>query len=352
MGLYQWWMHRRERILTAKDTNRRVFPFEWGLEWLAPENHSADPLAELHQIADAVLQDSQSFFAPPPLGPVQREGDRLSFATPAPGSVPENNMVDCRIFEAQGSSCAVVVAPQWNADAHSHVTLCRLLQRLGITAVRHCLPYHEKRAPDGMVRADLLVSPNIGRTLQGIRQAVLELRQIVEHLYREGYRHVGVVGTSVGSCIAYLAFTHDPRIQVGVFNHVSALFADVVWKGLATRHVRRGLEGRISFADLRRCWAPISPLHHVFRLKNDPRPHLLITAKYDLTFLPHLTEQVFQEYRRHGLNPDVARLPCGHYTTAHFPFNYLDGWHICRYLRLHLGRPSGVASHLIPPKSF
>jgi hypothetical protein len=25
-------------------------------------------------------------------------------------------------------------------------------------------------------------------------------------------------------------------------------------------------------------------------------------------------------------------LPCGHYTSATFPFNYLDGWHMCRYL--------------------
>lgn len=336
MGLYQWWMHRRERILTTKDTNRRVFPFEWGLEWLGSENHSPDPLSELHRIADAALKDSHPFFSPAPLGPVKRKGDQLSFPAPIPGPVRENNTVHCRIFESPGSNRAVVVAPQWNADANSHVALCRLLQRLGITAVRHCLPYHEARAPAGMVRADHLVSPNIGRTLQGIRQAVLEQRQIVEHLRREGYEHLGVVGTSVGSCIAYLAFTHDPHIRVGVFNHVSALFADVVWKGLATRYVRWGLEGRIGLEDLRRCWAPISPVHHVSRLKDDARPHLLITAKYDLTFLPQLTELVFQEYRRHGLSPDVARLPCGHYTTAHFPFNWLDGWHICRFLRRHL----------------
>ena len=338
MGLYKWWMQRRERILTSKDTNRRVFPFEWGLEWLEAENHSPNPLGQLHRIADRILEDSAPFFTPPALGSLHREADRLSFPTPSPGPVQENNTVDCRIFEAAGSKRAVVVAPQWNADAHSHVTLCRLLQRLGITAVRHCLPYHEKRTPAGMVRADHLVSPNIGRTLQGIRQAVLEQRQIVEYLYREGYRHIGVVGTSLGSCIAYLAFTHDPRIQVGVFNHVSGLFADVVWKGLATRYVRWGLEGKISFQDLRRCWAPISPFHHVARLKGNPRPHLLITAKYDLTFLPHLTERVFQEYRRHGLSPQVARLPCGHYTTGRFPFNWLDGWHICRYLRSHLGK--------------
>lgn len=338
MGIYQRWMHRRERILTTKDANRRVFPFEWGLEWLGSENHCPDPLQCLHRIADRMLEESEAAFAPPALGAVQIAGDRISFPTPLPGPVQQNNTVHCRLFEAKDSKRAVVVAPQWNADARSHVALCRLLQRLGITAVRHCLPYHEGRAPSGMVRADYLVSPNIGRTLQGIRQAVLEQRQIVEFLIERGYRHVALMGTSVGSCITYLAFTHDERVEAAVFNHVSALFADVVWEGLATRYVRWGLEGKISFEDLQRCWAPISPLHHVARLKGDPRPHLLISAKYDLTFLPRLTEKVFSEYRRHGISFDAAKLPCGHYTTARFPFVWLDGWHICRYLHRHLGR--------------
>ena len=42
---------------------------------------------------------------------------------------------------------------------------------------------------------------------------------------------MGMVGTSLGSCYAFLASVHDPRIEVNVFNHCSTYFADVVWEG-------------------------------------------------------------------------------------------------------------------------
>ncbi len=331
-------MNRREAELTTQDANRRIFPFEWGLEWLRTEGlgDRRPPLGRLLDVTGAWLEESRDFFRPQGNGDWSQDRQELTFPTPTPGPLDFNNTARCRIFEATGSHRAVVVVPQWNADEESHVGLCRILQRLGITAIRQCMPFHEKRRPPGMERADYMVSPNIGRTLHSIRQAVLELRVIVGWLRRQGYRRVGVMGTSLGSCVAYLAFAHDPDIRAGVFNHVSSFVADVVWKGSATRYVRWGLEGRIRLDDLRRCWAPVSPFCHIGKLRRDSRPHLLITAKYDQTFLPDLTRQVLEEYERQGLRPNVVQLPCGHYTTARFPFSYMDGWHICKFLRRNL----------------
>jgi len=105
---------------------------------------------------------------------------------------------------------------------------------------------------------------------------------------------------------------------------------------LSTRYVRWGLEKHIGLGDLRHCWAAISPASFIHRLNGVQRRHLLITAKYDLTFRPELSELVFREYEKCGIEYERVQLPCGHYTTAHFPFNCMDGWHICRYLRKHL----------------
>jgi hypothetical protein len=183
-----------------------------------------------------------------------------------------------------------------------------------------------------MKRADYMVSPNIGRTVHATRQAVLEVRQLVTWLKEQGYERIAVVGTSIGSCVTYLAFVHDPSICTAVFNHVSSFFADVVWTGLSTRYIRWGLEGHISLKDLRQCWAPISPWFFIDRLKTCSRPHLLITAKYDLTFRPELTEKVLHQYQSQNIPHQRIALPCGHYTIATFPFSYMDGWHMCRYL--------------------
>src|SRR5205085_428011 len=74
------------------------------------------------------------------------------------------------------------------------------------------------------------------------------------------YSELGILGTSLGSCYAFLASAHDPRIKVSAFNHASTYFADVVWTGQATRHVRRGLEEDIDLERLRQLWLAISPI--------------------------------------------------------------------------------------------
>lgn len=361
MNLYRRWIENRERLLTLRDRDRKIFPFDWGLEWLANPWPGGDPfetdglperadagngaggsgdLEYLKDYAEKAIRGSESFFSPPHLEDWSLQGDTLTFPTPAPSLCPENNTAYCRLFRSEKSRNAVIVLPQWNAAPDSHLGLCRILRKLGITAARLCMPYHEKRRPVELRRADYAVSPNIGRTLHATRQAVLEVRQLAKWLSGQGYERIGVVGTSMGSCITYLAFVHEPSIFTGVFNHVSSFFADVVWTGLSTRYVRWGLEGHISLEDLRRCWAPISPWFFIERLKAHPRPHLLITARYDLTFRPELAQKVFRKYETHGIPYESVVLPCGHYTTATFPFKYLDGWHICRYLQRQLSRYS------------
>ena len=340
MNVYKHLLERRERSLTLRDTNRRIFPFSWGLRWISSNGEGppqpGDPLGCIKECARKALSDSDSFFEAPPIRQWSLEGDLLTFATPTPSYYPENNKVYGRLFEARGSKKAVIVVPQWNADRNSHVRLCQFLSWAGITAVRLSLPYHEQRRPAEMIRADHMVGPNIGRTLHATRQAVLEVRQLAAWLRQQGYERVAVMGTSIGSCVAYLAFVHDSSLCVGVFNHVSSFFADVVWTGLSTRYVRWGLEGYIGLEDLRECWAPISPWFFIQRLKDRSRPHLLITARYDLTFRPELSEKVFRQYDACRIPYQAAVLPCGHYTTATFPFQYLDGWHICRFLMRQL----------------
>ncbi len=58
----------------------------------------------------------------------------------------------------------------------------------------------------------------------------------------QGFERIGILGTSLGSCLSMLTAAHEPRIRAQALNHVSPWFADVVWRGLSTRHVRAGLE--------------------------------------------------------------------------------------------------------------
>ena len=98
----------------------------------------------------------------------------------------------------------MVVLPQWNAGPEDHVALARLLARFGISALRLSLPYHDARMPPELHRADYIVSANVGRTVQVCRQAVLDARRAVDWLESRGYERIGILGTSLGSCLALL----------------------------------------------------------------------------------------------------------------------------------------------------
>jgi hypothetical protein len=328
-------MHSWERKLSLHDKNRTTLPFEWGFEFIEKQPTDELKTAFFEFNHDAVW-NSDRFFAHE-----QREyreyDSKLEFESSIESPYRGNNTVRCKIFRATTETGrAVIVLPQWNANLKSHVGLCKLLSRLGITAVRLTLPYHQERNPNGP-RADYMVSPNLGRTVQAIRQAVLDARNAADWLQLQGFSRIGIMGTSVGSCISFLTFVHDPRFKTGVFHHVSSYFGDVVWQGISTQHVRKGIEPFLNKAELHDAWAVISPNSYVSKLRQqEARKYLLISARYDLTFPPDLSHLLFQEHDRHGVPYDVSFLPCGHYTSALTPFKHRVGYLIARYFLRNL----------------
>jgi hypothetical protein len=342
--LYGRLIHARERYYSQRDTNRIVRPFEWGASFITDHANGHDPRALFRQHAQSVLQRSDEFYALAPVTDYQLSGEYLTWTSATTTPSLENNTAYARFFPAKIKNNAnerrpaVLILPQWNAQPESHVDLCRVLNRLGISALRLTLPYHEARRPAELERADYLISSNVGRTIQSVRQAVLDARAAISWLIEHGgYNSIGIMGTSIGSCTAFLAFAHDERIDTGVFNHVSGYFADVVWRGISTVHVRAGFGDEVTLEELREYWLPISPVPFIKRLlKIRERPIRFIVARYDLTFPVDLSRDVIAEARGLGIPLDVAWLPCGHYTSGESPWVYLDGWKIASFFRKHL----------------
>jgi dienelactone hydrolase len=363
---YAQWMYDWEHRLTSVDDNRVVRPLEWGVEWArewpcrngfragyVPE----DSETFLRDYNRRIIANSDEFYAytrPTDFRLERREvqvfstravpdralerkvrgtyADFLRFTSPVRSPFPENNQVNARWFPARGKR-AVVLLPHWNSDAIAYVSLCRVLNLLGISVLRLSMPYHDIRMPAEIKRADYAVSANIGRTLDACRQGVIDVRCCLDWLESRGYNRLGIVGTSLGSCYAFLAAAHDPRIRIAAFNHASTYFADVAWHGQSTRHIREGLEARIDLERLRELWGAISPMSYFRQFARWPKKSLVIYAKYDLTFLPEFSRDVVREFEQLGLDHKVAVLPCGHYTTGESPYKYLDGWQIASFLR-------------------
>jgi len=335
-------MRAREIAHTKKDDNRIVRPFAWGLEFISDHVNGDDPRVLLNEHTRRAMADSENFYSLPQINDYELTGDRLTWTSAVRTPSAENNIVRARLFRPKKERknrprAAVVVLPQWNAQPDSHVEACRIFNGLGMAALRLTLPYHQERRPPEIERAEYLVSSNIGRTIQSMRQAVLDTRGAVRWLKQQGYERIGILGTSIGSCTAFLAFAHDEDINVGTFNHVSGYFADVVWEGISTRHVREGIEPHLTIEELREFWNPISPVPFIPRLlRMQRRPMRFIAARYDLTFPVDMSKRVIEEVKSLGIDLDVVWLPCGHYTTGEMPWKAIDAWKIATFMRKHL----------------
>ena len=382
--MYDW-----EYRLTTRDENRVVRPLEWGFEWIEPflEAHGfgaavPDPEsvrdeaaaeAAMVRINQLLIRNSDVFFSYerptdfrleeryPMLFPTNVRPETLAqeaeirelaaagkiekaqflrFTSPERTPYPENDLVNARWYPAPAHKDpkrpkqAIVVLPQWNADAFGHNALCTMANWFGVSALRLSKPYHDVRRPSELERSDYAVSANIGRTISACRQAVVDIRCCIDWLEEQGYEHFGVLGTSLGSCYAFLASAHDKRIRVNAFNHASTAFGDVVWAGQSTRHVKQALaDAGLTQDRIRTLWSAVSPVSFYDKIMRpevagaDKRV-LLVYANYDLTFPKEYSLEVVKAFNRIGLNFELRVLPCGHYTTGETPFKFIDGWYL------------------------
>lgn len=344
-----FWLEQRIRRYEHRrwttDNNRRVRPFDWGLEHIGGSTNAADPRAFLSEWVSHTLPRSEEWFHTTPaadyvLHPAEdgaHGGRVLTFSSALASPWAENNRVHARLFAASNSGPAVVVLPQWNAKWDVQVKICRWLNRWGITALRLSMPYHDRRMIPGRERADDLVGPNIGLTLQANRQAVLDVRRCLQWLALRGYGKLGLVGTSIGSAVGFITMAHEPLVRAGVFLHVSTYFADVVRTGMNTAHVWESLRANVGAEELRRFWSPISPFPYVPRMRGRTQKMLMVSARYDPTFLPQFSGEIIRAVRNTGMESEVLMLPCGHYSLELAPFSYAAALRMGSFLFRTLG---------------
>src|SRR5579863_2038338 len=298
MSLLERKIRRYEHMRWAQEPNRRTLPFAWGLEHIGGSANESDPRGFLEQFVEHTLAHSDEWYANGPATDYSLDNGVLTFTSAIESPWPENNLVHAQFFQARHTGPAVVVLAQWNSRWEEQTDVCRWLNKLGITAVKMSLPYHDRRAVPGHPRADHLVGPNVGLTLQANRQAVLDARRTLRWLEQQGYDRLALLGTSIGSSIAFVTMCHEPAIRAGAFLHVSTYFGDVVAAGLTTSNVWQTLHHEISLDEVRRYFSPISPYPYISRLHATRKKVLAISGCYDPTFPNELTNEFLTAIRR------------------------------------------------------
>ena len=331
--MYHSWLDRwDERRARRGEETKKATDFILDAERAFPSAKTVKTIDEFCVLAEQAAANSTFFDEPS--GDDQgfeRQGEWLKFPSDVCTDVEENNVVCAEVTDSGSLDRALVIFHHWNAISRNR-RIASFFSKRGITVVEMALPYHFERSRPGSLHADYMLSANLGRTIQSVRQAVLDGRKLIRWLKREGYRDISVLGMSLGSWVAGLVAAHDAAVSKASLFLTGGSLADMVWTGRATRAIRDSLEPEIKLIDLRRAWSPLDLENSACRLARQDLDLQVVLAKRDKVVLPKLSERLLQKLTDAGARASVLELNCGHYSLSLPPYNLLAGWNLKQFL--------------------
>jgi 1-acyl-sn-glycerol-3-phosphate acyltransferase len=125
------------------------------------------------------------------------------------------------------------------------------------------LPYHFSRVPRGYWNGELAITCDLIRNAEGLRQGVIELRQLMSALRRRGCREIGVVATSYGGWIGALLAMVERDLRFVALMAPIVNIEHAIWASPAARRIRRQLrQADIEPSLVARHFHLSSPLHN------------------------------------------------------------------------------------------
>lgn len=329
---HKWLDHWDERRARRGEKGKVATSFVLDAERAFPDAKEIVGLGEFCALADQAVADPTFFDGP--IGTdqdFQRQAEWIKFPSDVSTDVDQNNVVWAKITESGSFDHAMVIFHHWNATARNR-QIAKFFSRRGITVFEIAMPYHFERQRPGSLHADYMLSANLGRTVQSVRQGVLDGRKLIRWLKIEGYREISVFGMSLGSWIAGAVAAHDPAVSKASLFLTAGSLADMVWTGRATRSIRDSLEPAIELSDLRRAWGPLNLENYVDRLTRPDLDLHIVLAERDKVVLPELSQRFLRKLKGAGAQPTILELICGHYSLAMPPYILFAGWSLKRFL--------------------
>ena len=289
-----------------------------------PTESDSEQIVHIREVAERLLKDAASLYATGKRQPdVEVSGTEGSFLSLISDGTA-NDIARFSYFPATHAAGkpAVVIVHHWNADPKKYNIFGRIFSKLGVSAAVLTLPYHGLRG-NGAAVANSFLNADVSNSARSVRQGVLDVQVLVEWLKAAGTREVGVLGISLGSCVASLAAAFNPRVRAAALLLTAGDFASVVWTGRATRHIQKAMDGHVSLKDLQLLWGVISPCSFVDRFAASEVKLLIVSGAYDQVVLPELASEFVHQLKR--VHVDVKHLcwPCGHYSLGILPFSLM-----------------------------
>jgi len=303
------WLHRRhplnghsrqemERYLTACE---RLSPHEY---YVPPQevgsNGGSDSTPTVNGIRDGSMTT-------------------LSWRSPIKTAFAANNTARADFFRTNarlwtGAPTVFLLHALMSSSPTGYHRWAEKFNELGWNACFVHLPYHFSRVPIGYWNGELAITPDLIRNAEGLRQGVIEVRQIMESLRGHGCHEFGVLATSYGGWVGALLTLVENDFRFVALMSPIVNVDHAIWQSPAARRLRRELvRANVERALVARHFHLSSPLHG--RPACDPTRILFVTGEFDSIAPPAEIEAIHQRWR----GSELLRVRQGHFGHRMMP---------------------------------
>lgn len=271
-------------------------------------------LTHLGELGDRVHPEPRTLgrFAPQPVADTSR---LWRCPSPWPEAGGNNATWYAEVVGARGGGPdaarpALILLHGWLASRPHLIVYRRWARKVacsGIDVWMPRLPHHMERVAAGEISGERSLSPQLGSSIDAVRQAVAEARLLARWLRREGAPAVGIWGMSLGGWVAALAATLDDHWDAAALWAPVASPVDVLFESRLVGPLRSAVVGSgLSEEDFA---APeIAWMTPAARAAMVPRERVLVVAgAYDRVISPRSVARIARRW-----NVDVRWVPHGH----------------------------------------
>jgi 1-acyl-sn-glycerol-3-phosphate acyltransferase len=257
---------------------------------------------------------ARDFYAVPPNGGLASgigNATTVTWRSPVNTNFPANNIARADFFHcARGWSAPTVFMLHALLSA-SHIGYRRWAARfneLGWNACFLHLPYHYSRVPRGYWNGELAITADLIRNAEGLRQGVIEVRQLMAALRERGCNDFGVLGTSYGGWIGALLAMVERDFRFVALMAPIVNVEHAIWEGPGTRFMRRELRrAQIEPSLVARHFHLSSPMHN--QPLCDGNRILFVAGEFDSIARATDLEAIQQKWR----GSELIRVRQGHF---------------------------------------
>jgi 1-acyl-sn-glycerol-3-phosphate acyltransferase len=258
---------------------------------------------------------AQQYYAPPhdaSLAKTLGNGHpTITWRSPIETKFPANNIACADFFPSEhshGAPTVFILHALMSTSPIGYRRCAEHFNELGWNACFIQLPYHYSRVPRGYWNGELAITCDLIRNAEGLRQGVMELRQLMSALREHGTGEFGVLATSYGGWIGALLAMVERDLRFVALMAPIVNIEHAIWESSAARSIRRELRrAKIEASLIARHFHLSSPTHNMPLC--DPARVLFVAGEFDsITPLKHI-ETIQQKWR----GSELLRVRQGHF---------------------------------------